>query len=301
MTGRELQRQLARYLLKMEEGERLHSVRELAKTYGTSTGSISEAFTKFEADAVLKRERRGHLGSFVVGRSLGKLWNIAQNEPLVIAFPLPSSLRLEGLATGLKRSFSKFEIDTYLIFIRGSRTRLKALRERRCHIAVMSDLAADELHLDKEEVLFKLTKGTYVIRHKVFYQPKVLDQVGPIRVGIDSDSFDMEYLTNLEFADKEVEFKPVSYMQTQRLLKDDYVDAAVWSIDDMEAHLGDQIYDRPLSEEVRERVGYRDTVAALVARRGEGVTHSIVKQTLRTNELIEIQEKVLAGQIPPEY
>lgn len=301
MSGKELQRQLARYLIRMREGDRLLSIRELARLYGTSTGLISEALTDLEASEVLKRERHGHLGSFVVELSLGKLWTIAEEGPLVIAFPLASSPRLEGLATGLKKSFSRAAIDTYLIFIRGSRTRLRALREKRCHVSVMSDLAADELYLDEEEVLCKLTKGSYVLRHMVFYRPMVVGQDKPLRVGIDRDSFDVEHLTKLEFADNDVEYKPVSYMQTHRLLKDDYVDAAVWSIDDMEAHLGDLIHDRPLSDKVKQEIGDRDTVAVLVARRGKGTVHSIVERTLRTNEIIEIQQKVLTGQMAPEY
>jgi hypothetical protein len=301
VNGRELQRRLARYLLRMKEGERLLSVRELAGLYGTSTGLISETFTKLEANNVLKRERHGHMGSFVTERSLGKLWSIAEGAPLVISFPLASSLRLEGLATGLKQCFSDAAIDTYLIFIRGSRTRLKALREKRCHISVMSDLAADELYLDEEEVLCKLTKGSYVLRHNVFYRPVAIDQDNPLRVGIDSDSFDVEHLTKLEFADSQVEFKPVSYMQTHRLLRDGYVDAAVWSIDDMETHIGDQIHDRPLSARVRQEIGDRDTVATLVAQRGKGTVHSIVAATLRNEAIIEIQQKVLNGQMAPEY
>jgi hypothetical protein len=285
----------------MKDGERLLSIRDLARLYGTSTGSISEAFTELEASRVLKRERHGHMGSFVVERSLGKLWTIAEDAPLVISFPLASNLRIEGLATGLKTSFNDFEIDTYLIFIRGSRMRLKALREKKCHIAVMSDLATDERHLDEEEVLCKLTKGSYVLQHKVFYRSMTTNQDTTLQVGIDSDSFDVEHLTKLEFADMEVEFKPVSYMQTHRLLKDGYVAAAVWSIDDMEAHLGSQIHDRPLSRKVRDVVGDRDTVAALVARRGRGAVHAMVEAALRTSKVIEIQRRVLAGEIAPEY
>jgi hypothetical protein len=77
------------------------------------------------------------LGSLVVSLSLGKLWDQVEQGPLVIGLTLPMHSRFEGLATGLKRSLEKAGIETYLIFIRGSRTRLKALKENRCHVAVM--------------------------------------------------------------------------------------------------------------------------------------------------------------------
>jgi len=133
---------LAQYLLGVKDGERLGTVRQIARANHTSVGTVSNALSIIEDSRAIKIDRRGQLGAFVETRSIGALWAMAEREPMVISFPLIAHPRLEGLATGLKKQLVAAGIDVYLIFIRGSRTRLKALRENKCHIAVMSDFAA---------------------------------------------------------------------------------------------------------------------------------------------------------------
>lgn len=301
LKNNELQGYLARYLVRVEEGSRLLPIRKLAAQYGTSTGSISEALTELENLGALKRERRGHLGSFLVERSLSKLWTIAETDPLVVAFPLPSGPRLEGLATALKMVLTKAGMDVYFIYIRGSHTRLKAMEEDRCHAAIMSAFAADELYGDEENIAVRLAPGSYVSAHCVFYRRHDKSEKRKLRVAIDRDSHDIERLTELEFADQDVQFVPITYVQIPRHLREGHVDAAVWNLDDMSMHLGDQIAHRPLSEKVRDAVGERTTAAAIVTRPDGDTTRPVFDGILDVQRIGEIQEKVMSGEIVPEY
>ncbi len=303
MTDRdseELVSRLAKYLLRVEVGERLPTVRQMARLNHRSVGAISNALSILEETGTVQIDRRGHLGSYVVSRSIGGLWAIARREPIVISFPLIAHPRLEGLATALKKQISAAEIDVYLIFIRGSRIRLKALRENRCHIAVMSVYAAEELCRDTEQIILRLPAQTFVARHEVFYRPDT-PETGPLRVAIDRDSFDVEGITELEFKDRDVELQPVTYMQLPRLLQSHYVDAGIWSIDDMQAHLDDRILHRPLSERVRSLVGEGDTAAALVARAEDDSLRSVARAILDSDTILEIQRRVMSGEMVPEY
>lgn len=297
----ELLRHLAEYLLQVGEGSRLMPIRELAARYGTSTGSISEALSELERLGALERERRGHLGSFVKRRSLSKLWSFAEGDPMVIAFPLPSCSRLEGLATALKMVLTRAGFDVYFIFIRGSHTRLQALRENRCHAAIMSNFAADELYGDSQNILLRLPPESYVSEHCVFYRADEEPAERQLRIAIDRDSHDIERLTELEFANKGVKFVPITYAQIPRHLRAGYVDAAVWNADDMSIHLDDVISQRRLSQQTRAVVGERTTSAALVTRPDSDTTHAVFNGILDVEKITDIQEKVMSGEIVPEY
>jgi DNA-binding transcriptional MocR family regulator len=122
---KELQIDLAKYLIQVDEGKRLPSIRKLAASTQMSLGSVSTALNELQDMGAVEIQKRGHLGSIVAARSIGTLWNLVEQGPLVIAMTLPMHARFEGLATGIKRAFENAGIEAYLIFIRGSRTRLK--------------------------------------------------------------------------------------------------------------------------------------------------------------------------------
>jgi DNA-binding transcriptional regulator YhcF (GntR family) len=301
-TGEDLEASLARYLLQVKEGERLITVREIAKLSGTSIGAVSTAISSLEDAGAVKIDRRGHLGSFVENRSVGTLWSIAEKEPMVISFPLIANTRMEGLATGLKKLISRIGIDVYLSNIRGSRTRVQALRENKCHVAVMSEFAANALAGESEQILLRLPPGSYVSSHRVFYRPDTLEQNRPLRVTTDYSSFDIEGLTELEFKDIEKELVTAPFVQLHRILKQNHADVGIWSIDDMQPHLADgSILHRPLSDEVREQVKDADTSAALVVRADSDSVKAVIEAAIDVDEVLEIQRKVLSGDLVPEY
>jgi hypothetical protein len=299
-----LLRYLAAHFLGTEEGERLPSVRDLARANQSSVGSISNAINELEEVGAIKIDRRGHLGSFLIKRSLGILWSIAEQSPMVIGFPLTSSPRFSGLSTGLKKLLSDAGIEVYLIFIRGSRTRIQALREHRCHAVMMSAFAADQLCTDEEEILLRLAPESYVASHKIYYRIQPPGDERPLRVAIDRDSIDLSCIAELEFAGREVEFVPVPYVLTHHMLVDGNIDAAVWSSDDMHAYLSQQnsqILDQPLSENTIRQIAHLDTSAALVAPAWSHSVQAVINSALDPQQIIEIQQKVLAGEIDPEY
>lgn len=292
---------LAGHLLQVSEGERLQSVRELAKNYGVSVGAISNALSTLETRGAAKFQRRGHLGLFIEQQSLGELWTAAENTPLVIAFPLIAHARLEGLATALKQQISAAGLDVYLIFVRGSRTRLKLLRENKCHIVVSSQFAAAKLMGDGEQALLTLPAFSYVSEHQVFFRVDKIQGDDPLCVAIDRDSFDVQALTELEFMGKDVAFQSVTFMQLPRLLKTGAVDVGVWSIDDMRPHLDEQIMHRSLSPWVEQIVGQSNTAAALIGRVDSPNVRALVHASLDADEILETQRRVVDGNLVPTY
>ncbi len=193
---------LARQLLVAPQPPyRLPTVRQLAQQHRSSLSSIHFAMTRLQEAGAVEIEMRGRLGAFMVDRSIGRLWAVAENDrPLVIAFPLASSPRYEALATAIKQLLVRSGIEVFLVFIRGSRQRLQSLRDGRCHLVVMSAFAAGELCSPDDAVIAELPPLTYNTGHRVFYTATAPESAG-IRVVVDQHSADQQLITALEFTD----------------------------------------------------------------------------------------------------
>jgi hypothetical protein len=288
-------------LLSLKEGDRLLSSREIADLFGASLGSISSAFNSLEEIGAVTINRRGRLGSFLEKKSLGILWKIVENGPMVIALTLPSFPKSEGLATAIYTLLDNAGIETYLVFIRGSYNRIKALRNNRCHATIMSALAADNLCEGSEEIILKLPPQSFVMDHRVVYRGTSEKGSKPLRVGIDVDSFDIKYLTELEFAESDVEYCPVTFMEIDRHLDKSSLDAAISNLDYLDQRAGKEICTRPLSPKVQELIGDRDTSATVIIRAGSVSTKTILKEVLDPGAMMEIQQRVVAGLMVPRY
>ncbi len=278
---------------------RVPTVRELVREHRSSLASIHAAISRLETAGAIELERRGRLGAFLVSRSVGALWAAAEGGPLVVSLPLASSQRYEALATAIKQLLTRAGLEVFLIFVRGSRQRLQAVREGRCHLAVMSSFAAAELCGPDDRVVLELAPNSYNTGHRVFCSPATPHQ--PLRVIVDRHSADQQLLTALEFGESGVELLPAMTGQITRLLSNGQADAAVWTSDEMQATRLDGILDRPLAESVRARVGDTDTRAALVGRASDADLLSALLGQVAPAEVARIQHEVMSGQLVPEY
>ena len=97
----DLTRYLARDLMRLEAGDRIPTVRALAAEHGASLASVQTALARLEAEGAVTIVRRGRLGAYLESRSLPGLWASSDGAPLIMALPLPSNLRGQGLATAV--------------------------------------------------------------------------------------------------------------------------------------------------------------------------------------------------------
>lgn len=279
--------------------ERLPTVRELASSLGASVGAVQAALTRLEEAAAIVVERHGRMGTLLRWRSFGQLWSVAEDGPMVVAFPLPTARRIEGLATAIRSEVLASKIETFSIFIRGSRKRMEALRQGRCHVAAMSSFAARALCSAEEEIAVELSEQTFVSKHVVLES-----QASPpgrmLRVAVDASSVDQQRISEMEFAKRRVKFVPAPYMQLSTFIEEGRADCAVWSIDEMAERRQTRIRDRPLSARVLESLAGADLRTALVVRANDTSTRSVIGN-LVLPMLEEIQADVVAGRIVPEY
>jgi hypothetical protein len=296
----ELDRRLAGYLIPIPIGSQLQSSRELAEAFDASLGSISAALNHLEKIGAVTINRRGRMGSFLEGKSTAALWSIAAEGPMVIALTLPSFPKCEGLATAIYSLLNSAGIETYLTFIRGSFNRIKALKSGLCHAAVVSALTADALEGSETETILRLPPQTFVTDHRVFFRSSIQHD-RPLIVGIDYDSYDIKYLTELEFADSDVQFQQMPFTQTDLNLERSSVDAAISNADHLSRLMGKEFSSRPLSPKVQAIIGDRDTSAAVLVKGGDIATKAVLTDILRTDDILHIQQKVVEGLIVPRY
>ena len=297
----DLQISLADYLLRIEPGGRLPSVAKLATSTHMSVGSVSIAMNDLQSMGAVKIQKHGHQGSILESLAIGKLWNLIEQGPFVIALSLPMHSHFEGLATALKASVEKLGIETYLIFIRGSNTRLRALKDNRCHVSVLSGLAADESCEKGYEILYQLPPGTWLSGYSMFYREPLPAPGKPLRVAVDFDSHDHRRVSELEFADYQVEFKHVSFVQFPRLMRQGEVDALLWNSDQADTFLGPGIACRPLSKKVQDQIGDRSISATIVGRGDRPAVRAVINAAIDVDEIIAIQKRIISGEMIPEY
>jgi hypothetical protein len=296
-----LHRNLASFILDLNQGDRLPSIRELADSLDTSVGSVSQSLNDLETLGCISISRRGCMGSYLENISIGPLWSVTETCPLIGGLTLASNLRYEGLATALKTMLTTVGIETYMMFIRGSRNRLKALQDHRCHYVVVSSFAARSLATTQDQVLMVLPPSSFVSRHRVFYNSNSTRSGEPLKIGIDYDSYDQAVLTEMEFEGQEVDFVSLNFTQIERFLSSGIVDCAVWTEDDMKHRSNPNILDRALSAHVRDVVKEQDTCAALVALSESKSVQAAIRHAFNEDELLRIQESVMEGRILPEY
>lgn len=288
------------FLAELEPGSRLPTVRTLAREHRSSNSSVHSAIGRLEQGGAIAIETRGRAGAFLVDRSIDRLWAMMNTGPLVIALPLASSPRYEALATAIKQLITNAGLEVILMFVRGSRQRLQAVREGRCHLAAMSSFAASELRDAGETVVMELLPNSYNTGHRVFYTHGG-ENAQPVRVVVDRHSADQQLLTALEYAGRDLVTLPAMTGQIARMLESGQADAAVWTVDEMQARWPVGVLDRPLSPAVRERIGDRDTRAVLVGKSADASVLRAVCAALDPAEVERIQVDVLAGRTVPEY
>jgi hypothetical protein len=297
----ELDRRIANYLLIAQPGAAILNTRRLAEEHQVSIGSISASLNHLEAIGAIRLRRRGRLGTVLEDKSIVKLWKCIANGPMVIALTLPSFSKCEGLATAVYSLLNSAGIETYLIFIRGSYNRLKALKTGLCNAIVISKLSADELSTEHEYPLIQLPPRTFVTDHRVLLRRSRPKTDAPLVVGIDYDSYDIRYLTELEFAGEHVQYLPIPYTQTDFNFGKSAVDAVLSNADHL-SHLDSRDFiTRPLSPHVQAIMGDRDTSAVILIRRQDTASAAVLTECLQIPQMLEIQQKVVDGLMIPRY
>jgi hypothetical protein len=287
---------VARELLFSKVGERIAPVTEYSEKYGISVGLIQRAFVLLQNEGAIKLDKRGVLGSFVKEINNEILLEKSDLGFLVGVMPLPYSKRYEGLATGIKNNFQNYNLNYYFAYMSGSGVRLSFLRKGIYDFAVVSRLAYEierERNGDIESV-FEFGANSYVSKHVLLKAPGVKKIV---KIGVDRNSEDQEFLTKEFLGDSNYEFVEIDYNETLKLLENKIVDGIIWNYDEIEEKSIKMEY-----EELPEsRILKKANEAVLVISRRNDNLRKLSRKIIDVDYIREIQQKVLTNQILPTY
>lgn len=300
ISVKELRRVLARELLTTPPDSPMPPIRTLAQRFDASVGATQGALAGLAADGAVTLDTHPGRGGTLVSRDIGALYRAMDTGPMLVSLSLPSTERIHGLATAIQELLGAAGLESYLVFTRGSRPRLDSLRQGRNNLTVVSALAADALGPPDLATALVLAPGTFVREHRVYFV-EGRATTHRRRVAVDHSSFDFERLTQLEFADQDVESVPLNYLTAVREMIAGTIDEVILDVDDALMRFPRSIGSRALSRVVRASIDDANTRAAFVCRVDDAVVRTIVGECLGQARIEAIQRDVVAGVRAPEF
>lgn len=291
---------LANEFINLNVGDRINTVEKYAEKYDTARGTVQSALKLLKDEKAIGLAARGHLGTFLTFIDQKKLLEFADIKTIVGVMPLPYSKLYEGLATGLYKTFSSKKLPVSIAYMRGAESRLESLLSGRYDFVVMSKLAAQHSISNGAniEIIMNFGKYTYVSEHAlIFNDPSNNCIKDGMKIGIDKTSIDHYLITMNQCNGKDVELIDLAYNQIISKVLSGDIDAAVWNIDEInERKINIKYY--PLENDTFNK---RDTEAVIVANNNRIEIINILNKFLSVDEILKWQNKVLTGEITPNY
>lgn len=291
---------LSRELMTMHAGDRISTIDEYSRKYGTARGTVQSALKLLNKCQAIQLEPRGHLGTFISVLNYDVIWEFTRLGTIMGVMPLPYSKLYEGLATGLYNVLENKSIPFSLAYMRGARTRLKALKSGRYDFAVVSKLAAFSAIKEGMDIDIAVEFGTYtyVNEHAViFANPDKKEIEDGMKVGVDKTSIDHYLLTVSQCNGKKIHMVDLAYNQIITKLQSHQIDVAVWNIDEIiERKLNIQHY-ALTSDEFQNF----DTEAVIVVNQQNYGIRNLLGSFVGKAEVINYQQQVVKGDLIPNY
>ena len=291
---------LAKEFINYNVGERICTVAKYSEKYDTARGTIQSALKFLQQNRAIDLDARGHLGTFLTFINYERLLEFADIKAIVGVMPLPYSKLYEGLATGLYKTFLSNKLPSSIAYMRGANSRLDALQAGRYDFAVISKLAADYSINEGAniEIVMNFGQYTYVKEHAlIFNKPSCSSIINGMKIGIDRTSIDHYLLTLSQCEGKKVELIDLPYNQIVAKVLCGDLDAAVWNIDEINERKIDIKYYALENDKFHKE----DTEAVMVVDKYKSEISSILKNFLNKDEILVWQNKVLTGEITPNY
>lgn len=223
--------ELAKDILSREIEENIDTIIHYSEKFNLSLGTIQKSLTLLSEKNIVKLVKMGKYGTKIEKIDYKKLLNILGYEHLLCVMPITYSSRYKKIMDSINDSF-KIPISLYFSHMRGGYVRLKLIEQGVFQFGVVSKLAAQEaitsgLNL---EIIEEFGPRTYVTKHVILKRKDGLVK----RVGVDLESNDHTFLTNLNFQKNEnIIFKEIKYSEVIEKLIDKTIDAAIWNYDDV--------------------------------------------------------------------
>lgn len=292
---------IAQDILLLKKEDRIPIISEFQEKYSLSRGTVQNAIVFLKEIGAIEIESRGHLGSFLKSINYDILQQYALSKDIFGTMPLPYSRLYEGFATAIYDVFQKNNVQLNMAYVRGSKNRIDSVENGVYDFAVVSKFAAEQAI--KESAAIKVIEDfgphTYLSRHIMLFAEENLTAVEDgMKVGIDRKSYDQQLLTMSVTKNKDVKFIDMPGHQLIYALNNKQIDLGVWNYDEIrEKNYQNLNYQFIPKSKMQEDM----SSLVMVCRKDNHMMERVLKNILITNDILEIQNKVLTGQLVPRY
>jgi hypothetical protein len=300
-------REIAKDLIHLDAGRRLKTTSEYARLVRAGQGTVQKAFRRLEDMQAIVLESRGHLGTYLTAKNLGRLWAVSGQGIVTGVLPLPDSKEFEGIATALAHLFDASDIPLNLLHLNGARRRIEHLKSG-TDFVVLSRFSADRACAEDPtlEVFLSSVAGSFYDSDslRVMVEADAGDRKGVIRrVGIDETSWDHAAVTRLEFEDAPVEFVQSPYHMIPDLILGRAIDAAVWRRTTRRVEAASKALSfLPLrSHQGARRILEDQSRLTLVGMEDNGMIKSLFREVVAEHRMLELRNEVIVGKRIPLF
>ena len=223
---------LAHDLAGRRAGDRLPTSRDLQARFGAGSGTISKCLRALEDVGAVSCVARGHQGTFITGKRIGRLWTIAELGAVSALFTPPPRSQSEQLIADLRAQFEAVEVPLNVVLRRGADRRVDDVLSGDADLAVISAgafMRVTEAHGQENVRAWSLGPFTFYSRDSltVLLRPG-LTRADEVRsVAVASDSLDHVRFSQAEFGEA-VDYVAVEYDGLPLAVAERRVDAALW-------------------------------------------------------------------------
>lgn len=294
---------LTRDFLIVEPDTRVPTVAEYAEKFSVSPGTIHAAIKHLCHEGAIHLETRGHQGSYLCSSNKEKLWNFSGWNTLTGSMSLPLNTLASGLATGICQAMRERDIPFNAVFMQSSSTRLKALLSYRFDFLVASQLTADLVlsEYDEIELVLELTGSYYAQPYILMFADHISPQIEDgMTVAVDPTSIDQSFLTECVCHGKKVKQLHQTYIHTIESVHDGLADFVVSRLDVLQ-----QMYPHATTKKIEfnlQGANVADKVGAVIlARKDNYGLKAFLQYNMDLEMVSSLQKKVMEEELAPSY
>ncbi|MEY8292668.1 GntR family transcriptional regulator YhfZ [Carnobacteriaceae bacterium 52-44] len=289
---------LAELFIYMEIDEKIPTISQLVDKYEVGTGTVQAALQSLTFSGAVELQNFGSKGTRIVSKDIKRLVELVGTVYFTGIMPLPYSKHFEGLSTGLHYVLNKPSFQVNFSYQSGSHLRIKKVLTNEVDFTITSLETAEKAIKNNPELeIYEiLEEESYISKHMfIFNKDFENDNDGNkvMRIGIDTSSPDQSMMTIEYCVGKNIQLIPIEYTNTLECLKENQIDGAIWS--------GGDVSDEFNIEEIEEYNGKQKTRAAFVGKEDNLRFKKFFNNFFNLDEVREIQNDVINGNIMPNY
>ena len=291
---------LSELLLKMKSGEKLPNNSQLSKEYKVGAGTVQAALKYLMSVEAIDLISKGQQGTILSYVNYEKLLQLCGNPIVTGVMPLPNSIQIEGLATGLYKNFDKSSTLLKMTYVRGGKERLGLLLNGMADFIICSRMTAEKAKEEHPEICILTSFGSksYVSRCGILFKnPNASGIDDGMRIGADTDSYDHIALNEYISRGHDIVQIPIKYSDVATMFESGVMDATFWSLDNYKNTSNGKIIEFTGDEDKL----VRDTMEGVLICLSGSDKKLLLNHILKADKIRSIQEQVIAGERIPSY